>query len=449
MYSQLEIQPRLNCPNCWQQLEPADLLWISSHPDLRGDAYLGADALKRFLPSRFDVEGFALDAKGTRCQTLACPQCHLPVPRILVETKPTFVSVLGSPASGKSYFLAAAVWEIRKKLGHFQVNFADADPVANRVLSEYESKLFLNDRPDQFVAIPKTQTEGESYQLVNYPDRDEIYARPFVFSLRPSESHVALRGGGDVRRTSRALCLYDNAGEHFVPELASEISPATDHLALSEALIFVLDPLQHPKFRQLCRLESSDPQLGSSFRCWRQDEILLEAAKRIRQKANLAQHEHFDKPLVVAVNKYDVWKHLIPEVDFRQKSPYQRLKDGTIGLNLSMIKAVSDRIRLLLEEHAREIVAACTSFSKDVAFMPVSPQGCSPIKGEDEKLGVLPEQIKPVWAEVPLIYALCRSKCGLIPAIVGRDSPKGREIAEVKLPEDQEAHPPRIFKEIG
>jgi hypothetical protein len=362
--------------------------------------------------------------------------------------KPTFVSVIGSPASGKSYFLASAAWQTPNALRAFQVDFAPADPVANRVLSEYEAKLFLNDHPDQFVAIPKTQTEGETYQLVNYSDRTEVYARPFVFSLRPTASHFALGSGGDVRQASRALCLYDNAGEHFVPELASELSPATDHLALSEALIYVFDPLQHPKFRQLCRLESDDPQLGSSFRCWRQDEILLEAAKRIRQKANLAQHEHFDKPLVVVVNKYDVWQHLIPEIDFRQKSPYHKLKDGTIGLNLSMIKAVSDRIRALLEEHAREVVSACMSFCKDVAFMPVSPQGCSPIKGDDERLGVLPQQIKPVWAEVPLIYALCRSKAGLIPAIVGRASPAGRAATEAQLAEDQ-VPPPRIFKGIG
>jgi hypothetical protein len=420
----LEIQPQLTCPSCWAKLEPADLLWISSHPDLRGDPYLGSDTLKRFLPSRFDVEGFALDAKGLRCQSLACPRCHQSIPRILVEVKPTFISILGAPASGKSYFIASSVWEIRKRLRQFHVNFADADPVANQIISRYEQKLFLNERPDQFVALPKTEQEGELYQLVNYGDRQELYARPFVFSLRPTAEHIAMRRGNDMRLTSRALCLYDNAGEHFQPSLESELSPATDHLALSEALLYVFDPLQHPRFRDRCRAFSTDPQLGDEFRCYRQDEVLLEAAKRIRQKANLPQHERFRKPLVVIVNKHDAWGQLLPDVDLHASQPFRMLSDGTFGVDLQMIQCVSQQTRRLLEATAPEVVAACDSFGEDVTFIPASPQGCSPERkqtGDAIALGVRPNQIDPVWADVPLLYGLARAKCSLVPMIAAAD----------------------------
>lgn len=412
----LELQAQLTCPNCWASLHPADLFWVSSHADLRGDPYLGEEALKRFLPSRFDVEGFALDAKGMRCQALACPRCHLLIPRILTEIRPVFVSVLGAPSSGKSYFLAASVWETRKKLRSFHVTFTDADPVANQIVSAYEQKLFLNERPDQIVAIPKTEQEGELYQLVDYKDRQELYARPFVFAMRPTASHVHLREEASVRRESRALCLYDNAGEHFQPTSDSELSPATDHLALSEVSIFVFDPLQHPKFRKLCREYSDDPQLRDDFRVYRQDTILLEAAKRIRQKANIPSHERFKKPLVVAVNKYDVWAKLLPNVDLLRLDPYVRLEDGAHALNRTALEEISDQVEGLLEQTSPEVVAACRSFSDDVLYLPVSPQGCSPERVEGNHLGVRPDDIRPIWAEVPLLYAICRSKCSLVPA---------------------------------
>ena len=37
----------------------------------------------------------------------SCPHCHLSIPRALVETESFLVSILGTPACGKSYYLAA------------------------------------------------------------------------------------------------------------------------------------------------------------------------------------------------------------------------------------------------------------------------------------------------------------------------------------------------------
>jgi hypothetical protein len=425
-------------------LRPEDLFWIAAHPDLRGDPLLGDDALKRFLPSRFDVNGFALDAKGLRCQSLACPSCHLSVPRILVEVKPIFISIIGAPSSGKSYFLASTIWETRQRCRALHVSFTDADPVANQIISSYEQKLFLSDRPTQFVAIPKTEEDGELYQLVNYGTRQELYARPFVFALRPMPEHYQLTQRRDVRILSRALCLYDNAGEHFQPKLESELSPATDHLALSEALIYVFDPLQHPRFRQLCRAHSSDPQLDHDFRSHRQDEILLEAAKRIRQKANLAQHERFRRPLIVVVNKFDVWQHLLNGVELPRAEIYQPTADGIVGVNLSLIEDISKRVRQLLNETAPEVVAACEGFCDDVTFIPVSPQGCSPERDQG-LLGVRPGNLKPIWAEVPLLYAVGRIKCPLIPTVSRRAEPT----VPPQPGQSVEAGQLRVFKETG
>jgi hypothetical protein len=92
---------RVTCPHCRENFAPEKVLWISEHQDLLGDQRLGPEQPQRFLPTRFNVAGKALDARG-----FACPHCHLAVPRPFLEMEPLFVSIFGSPGSGKSYLLA-------------------------------------------------------------------------------------------------------------------------------------------------------------------------------------------------------------------------------------------------------------------------------------------------------------------------------------------------------
>src|SRR5262249_58225220 len=107
---------RVTCPHCWERFLPEQVLWVSEHIELLGDPRLGPERQQRFLPSRFTVEGDAIDAKGMVCRSLACPHCHLPVPRAMLEMEPLFLSILGSPACGKSYFLTTMTWQLRPVL---------------------------------------------------------------------------------------------------------------------------------------------------------------------------------------------------------------------------------------------------------------------------------------------------------------------------------------------
>ena len=91
---------RTICPHCWTKFAPADVLWISSHSDLLGDPRLGREEQQRFLPTRFDLDGNALDAKGFACQRLACPKCHLPIPRALLEIDGAALRVTGTVTVG-------------------------------------------------------------------------------------------------------------------------------------------------------------------------------------------------------------------------------------------------------------------------------------------------------------------------------------------------------------
>ncbi|HBJ35237.1 MAG TPA: hypothetical protein DDZ51_10880, partial [Planctomycetaceae bacterium] len=164
---QLTLLSKVICPHCWHEFVPEDSLWISEHPDLMGDPKLGVEFAERFLPSRFSIEGDAIDAAGYRATRMACPSCHLEIARPLYQLPALFYSILGAPACGKSYFLASMTWKLRQTLPtRFAVAMNDADAQANARLHQYEEQQFLNPDPDQLVSLAKTETQGDLYDQV-------------------------------------------------------------------------------------------------------------------------------------------------------------------------------------------------------------------------------------------------------------------------------------------
>jgi hypothetical protein len=203
----LSLLRRTTCPHCWASFAPEDILWVSAHTDLRADPRLGADHQQRFLPTRFNIDGQALDARGFVCQTLACPHCHLTVPRTLLEMEPVIISILGTPACGKSFFLTAMTWELRRLLpDHFGLTFADADPLSNRTLNEYEESLFLNPDSDKLLPlgqlIRKTDIAGgDLYDRVNFGTQEVRYP-PAIPLQRAAASASSQRSQDTGRRPS-------------------------------------------------------------------------------------------------------------------------------------------------------------------------------------------------------------------------------------------------------
>jgi hypothetical protein len=442
--SSLPLQSKVTCPHCWRQFSPEEVLWVSQHPNLLGDVRLGAEHQQRFLPTRFTVDGDAIDSQGFACQSLACPDCHLPVPRALLELPPLFISILGAPASGKSYFLASMTWQLRQTLTqHFSIAFGDADPGANRSLNEYEELLFLNSQQDELTAIRKTELQGDLYDTVLYGDQTVSYPRPFVFSLRPLPSH---RNFATMAKLSRALCLYDNAGEHFLPGQDTASSPVTRHLARSKVLLFLFDPTQDPRFRKACSDHTDDPQMLGIARTMRQETVLAEAADRVRRFGGLSQGAQHTAPLIVTVTKFDAWAPLlgIQRLDLARALRTGRGSNET-ALDMGRVEEVSDQVRALLARFTPEIVSAAESFSQQVVFVPVSALGCSPeLDLNTGMLGVRPRNIAPMWAEVPLLYAMCRWMKGLIPYVV----PKGTAGPPALRPEGSGAFP-RVWGDTG
>lgn len=421
--SRLPLRKIVTCPHCWQRFSPHEIKWVSTDPALLGDPRLGSDSMRRFLPSRFTVDGNAIDVNGGTCIELACPNCHLTFPRVLLELPPLFVSVLGAPSSGKSYFLACVVWKLRQTLSeYFHLAFTDADPEANLVLSGYEETLFLNPNRDKPVALPKTEQEGDLYQSVIHTEGHEVwYPRPFVFAIQPQDSHPY---HSHTARMSRALCLYDNAGEHFMPGGEARNSHATRHLAHSEALLFLFDPTQHPRFREECEDDSVDPQILEKKWSHPQHQVLAEAANRIRATAGLSHREKLDRPLIVVVTKHDAWSSLTGDRLIPTKAAIRPAGKIGNGIYNRQIETISKQTRTILNDISPEIVAAAESLSSQVIYVPVSAFGQAPGKPETGSgpLVIRPCDIESYFVEVPLLWALNQVVSGLIPSAVKKQS---------------------------
>lgn len=128
----LADQGPLQCPACWLRFDAGDILHVAVHESLRGDPILGATAQTRFLPTRFNDEGLAVDDFGLPCSDLACPHCRRILPGGFVDLSQQFISIIGDQGSGKSYYLAALSQALPETLHRsFDINFQDADPAAN------------------------------------------------------------------------------------------------------------------------------------------------------------------------------------------------------------------------------------------------------------------------------------------------------------------------------
>ena len=118
----------------------------------------------------------------------------------MLEMEPLFISILGAPDSGKSYFLTAMTWQLRQFLTlHFKLAFTDADTESNRALNECEESLFLNPEESEVVPleglIVKTRSEGKFY--------DSVDLRAADVSSIPGPSCSRSIPRTDIRRPTR------------------------------------------------------------------------------------------------------------------------------------------------------------------------------------------------------------------------------------------------------
>ncbi|MEZ6065988.1 MAG: hypothetical protein R3B90_09825 [Planctomycetaceae bacterium] len=422
-----QLLQRVTCPHCWQKFPPEEILWIAEHNDLLGDSMLSDADPQRFLPTRFNVDGNAIDAKNFICSQLACPKCHLPVPRAALELEPVFMSITGAPASGKSVYLAAMVWELRRILGTtYSLAFTDSDTLTNQKLNSYEERLFMNPDADELTPlgslIEKTDaaTTGEMYNSVRYGNQTVDYPRPFLFTVLPNHTHPH---ADKASQLGRLLTLYDNAGEHFQPGMDSSGSPVTRHMAEAASLMYVFDPTMDSRFRELCQARPELRQTsGRDSYSIRQEPVLQEVASRVRRHGRLRQSERHKKPLIVILTKYDLWYDLLEVDDNTEPWKEVATKPGDssekrFALDIPRIEAKSQETRKLLLRVSPEIVNSAEGFAEEVLYVPVSSLGWATTVDSQGMLSIRPADVYPFWVTVPILYSFSRCLKGLVPVI--------------------------------
>ena len=433
----LRIKTRLSCPHCWQEFPADRLLFISESPELPPDSKLPSEHL-RFLPQRFNLAGAALDPHNTPCEKLACPECHLPIPRPWLHLNSFFVSIAGAPASGKSYFLASMIWQLRKTMAkNFCSNFTDTDPQMNRRIFEYETTLFTgSDDPDKLVRIDKTDVAGNIYNNTIINGTPTQLAQPFTYTAEPMPAHPLLQR---ANRTRQIICVYDNAGEHFLPGMDHITVPVTRHMAKSDALLFIFDPAQDVRFRAACTEPVNDPQMKpvqndakheiqNRLNSTRQETVLTNILTQIRNLNLLPPHEKIKIPLIVVLSKYDAW-HQLGRGKFpagkapQERSPWKPVAEGNINVyNADRVEQYSQVLREILLDLIPNLVSTAESAAEKVTYIAVSATGGPPELGEPDEQGVRPlcyrpVKVKPIWAEVPFLHAQYLANKSTVPFV--------------------------------
>jgi hypothetical protein len=381
------------CPCCWYRFNPEDALFLASHPELIGDAVLGQYEPKRFLPTRFTPDGLALDEKGMRCTDLACPRCHMRLPSQVLTSTPFFVSIVGGPGSGKSHVMAAAIWNLRTLMpGMLDHSFMDADATTNLWLNDYEAKLFFTSGEEAIGVIDKTdEATSHVYKRAHIEKMDILLPNPCVFCFSPL-----------TRPDSpKALILYDNAGETFMPNQDTILRPATLHLVRSEGVVFLLDPISDPRLRNLVLRNGHDIKGG--VKPYRQDVLLVEMISRIRRHAGLANGELYDKPLVIGLSKADLFNGAF---DMARSPLVQDPSSGGYSVDFELLRGMSAQVRSFLRQHTPEIVSTVESFARQPIYMPISALGHNPL---DQGTIIDGARLTPRWTETPFLYFLAKS----------------------------------------
>jgi hypothetical protein len=302
--------------------------------------------------------------------------------------------------------LAAASFSLRSGLVVDGLDFLDADPTLNDLTLELESSLFRSSTPDRPTMIAKTDLSGRLYRSFHLGDSQWIAPKPQLF--------VIARNG--VRQL---LCLYDNAGEHFLPGRESAHEPVTRHLAASRALVFVVDPTQDQ--RVIDRLGGRDAvraQGGAGSAEQRQDLVLIEAANRVRRLRAMSAFDPLPFRIVLALAKADIWGHLTdPEVraDFAGVSAKTSVTVPTMGVLDGVHKATEGFLAACMPE----LLATTRALDPKFRIVPFSGLGKAPARSEsDSGLTIRPRDVRPVWPAAPIVVALSEANPRMFPEFV-------------------------------
>ncbi len=402
------LRSRVMCPNCMAAFDPGDVLFVAEHGTLHGDPVAGEDEARRFRPSRFKIDGAAVDPLGMECHRMACPHCHVQVSRALLQHRSLHLGLVGGPGTGKSYLLASMTRMLRRQLPRMSVTLEEPAPELNLGLHEYERTLFMPARPDEHVHLEKTELTGLSiYQRVEYAGHSQLVARPFQFLLSRTDR---------ARAEGVLAMLYDTAGEYFLPGSDRGGVQVTRNLALAQALMIMFDPLQDPQcLAALARANGATVDHGGTS--LQQDSIIHEVVSRIARFGRGGEGAPERRRVIVVLPKADAWYEALMGEPLPDEPFTEADGGGHLTLDHGVVRSVHRRVRQRIGELCPEFMAAIRTLDAHPVFLPTSAIGRAPERLESEgvtRYAVRSRDITPRWVTVPMLYALATTGSGIV-----------------------------------
>lgn len=405
------VEKKVTCPHCWNPFFGDRAMYISQHEELYGDPILG-DVPARISPhevtqSRDDK---VLDSKGWEMFERACPTCHLQIPLEVIADRPKFISIVGAPGSGKTYFLTVMLHQLRKTLAkQFRYTLDLCDTHDKQLLVANEQKLFDAVDPTVPVMLEKTQEQGgDLYNTITLEGVSVQLPKPFMLTLRSTSEEIQL----PVQGRQLTMVLYDNAGESFQFDKDTGQNRSTRHLGESDAVLFAYDPLLEPEMRMRLASVSNDPQLTTNARSARQLDFLTTTIQRMRRHSKTSENQRLKASLAICVQKYDVWRSLVDHCVDDQGRPVidatsieYFVQHGVAALDITEINIVSQIIRSILQDVSPEFVSKAEANFERVRYFPVSSLGQSP-KLDGPFLKIAPLDLQPFRVDHPALWLM-------------------------------------------
>lgn len=404
----VSLRSRVACPNCMAAFDPGDVLFMAEHTSLHGDPIAGEDEPRRFRPSRFTIDGNAVDPLGMECHRLACPHCHVQVSRALLQYRSLHVGLVGGPGTGKSYLLASMTRMLRRQLISMNVSLEEPAPELNIGLHEYERTLFMPPSPDEHVHLEKTELTGLSiYQRVEYAGHSHLVARPFQFLMSRRDR---------PRSESILTMLYDTAGEYFLPGSDRGGIQVTRNLALAPALMVMFDLLQDTQcLAALANATGSRGDHGGT--ALQQDAIIHELVSRIARFSSMESESPRRRRVIIVLPKADAWYEPLIGEPLPAEPFVASEHGGRQILNHTEVRRVHRLVRKRLGELCPEFIATMQTLGEQPIFIPTSAIGRAPERlevGGGTRYAVKSSDIAPQWTTVPILYALASTGSGIV-----------------------------------
>ncbi|MBR1688014.1 MAG: hypothetical protein IJ710_05695 [Prevotella sp.] len=287
---------KVTCPYCYEIFDSKDvMLRCRRCPEEEDNVYFAywekvdsenANKMQRHayhIRHRFlRKDDMSCDVCGSKDYDYICPSCHNELPAKMVEDGAEIISVIGGPNSGKTHYIIALLYELRKH--GYEIGL---DATLEQV---GEDKNWHTDEMYR-KAIRTLNTNHEVLQKT----AQKSISLPWIIRLDSTDPKKNER---QDPKKSIYLVFYDTAGESF--EDNKQIQANAQYLRQSKAVIVLFDTTSIPAIKDI--LLQKNEELGRSDADRDDFDITWNTLKRFVIDNEAVKN----KPVAFVLSKFDV-----------------------------------------------------------------------------------------------------------------------------------------------